>query len=123
MNIRQKERENKASQSKKIRKGDRVMCIAGNNRGHIGIVQSCNGDKIVVQGFNLRKKHIKKSQEAPKGRIVEIERPIHVSNVKVCVEGDAAVRLKVRSNKEGDRQYIYDQDGQEMVYRSVKKPK
>lgn len=115
--------ENKASPSKKIRRGDRVVAIAGNDRGQIGVVQSCKGDRVIVQGLNLRKKHVKKSQDAPKGRIVEIERAIHISNVKVCVDGDTAARLKVRSNKEGDRQYIFKKGDQEMVYRSVKKPK
>ncbi len=90
--------ENKPNQSnKKIRKGDRVVAIAGNNKGLMGTVLSRKGDKVVVQGLNVRKKHVKKSQEAPKGRIVEIERPIHISNVKVCVEGDTAAKLKVRT--------------------------
>jgi len=111
------------SQSKKIRKGDRVVAIAGNSRGQMGTVRSCKGEQVVVQGLNLRKKHIKKTQEAPKGRIVEIEKPIHVSNLKICVEGDTAARLKTRSSKEGDRQLIYMKDDQEIVYRSVKKPK
>lgn len=115
--------EKKPCQSKKIRKGDRVVAIAGNSRGQIGTVQSCKGERVVVQGLNLRKKHVKKSQEAPKGRIVEIEKPIHISNLKVCVEGDTAAKLKIRSSKEGDRQFIYMKDDQEMVYRSVKKPK
>jgi large subunit ribosomal protein L24 len=116
--------ENKPNQStKKIRKGDRVVAISGNNRGLMGTVQSRKGDKVIVQGLNLRKKHVKKSQEAPKGRIVEIERPIHVSNLKVCVEGDTAVRLKVSQNEQGDRQFVYKQGDQEVVYRSVKKPK
>jgi large subunit ribosomal protein L24 len=116
--------ENKPNQStKKIRKGDRVVAISGNNRGLIGTVQSRKGDKVIVQGLNLRKKHVKKSQEAPRGRIVEIERPIHISNLKVCVEGDTAAKLKVRANEEGDREFVYKQGDQEMVYRSVKKPK
>ena len=116
--------ENKSNQStKKIRKGDRVVAISGNNKGLIGTVQSCKGDRAIVQGLNLRKKHVKKSQEAPKGRIVEIERPIHVSNLKVCVEGDTAAKLKVRTSKQGDRELVYKQGDQEMVYRSVKKPK
>lgn len=116
--------ENKPNQStKKIRKGDRVVAISGNNKGLIGTVQSRKGDKAIVQGLNVRKKHVKKSQEAPKGRIVEIERPIHVSNLKVCVAGDTAAKLKVRNNDQGDREFVYKQGDQEMVYRSVKKPK
>lgn len=116
--------ENKPKQmNKKIRRGDRVVAISGNSKGLVGTVQSRKGDKVIVQGLNLRKKHVKKSQEAPKGRIVEIERPIHVSNLMVCVEGDTAVRLKVRNNEQGDREFVYNQGDQEKIYRSVKKPK
>lgn len=115
--------ENKPSGSKKIRKGDTVVAISGNNRGQIGTVQSRKGDKVVVQGLNVRKKHVKPSQDAPKGRIVEIERPIHVSNLKVCVEGESAAKLKVRTNEQGHRQFVYNKGDQEVVYRSVKKPK
>ncbi len=115
--------ENKPSGSKKIRKGDTVVAISGNNRGQIGTVQSRKGDKVIVQGLNVRKKHVKRSQDAPKGRIVEIERPIHVSNLKVCVEGESAAKLKVRTNEQGHRQFVYNKGDQEVVYRSVKKPK
>ncbi|WP_068467478.1 50S ribosomal protein L24 [Candidatus Protochlamydia phocaeensis] len=115
--------ENTPSKSKKIRKGDKVVAIAGNSRGMIGTVQSRQGDRVIVQGLNVRKKHVKRSQEAPKGRIVEIERPIHVSNLKVCVEGETAAKLKVRTNEQGHRQFVYNKGDQEVVYRSVKKPK
>lgn len=118
-----REMESKSNPSKKIRKGDRVVAIAGNNKGLIGTVQSCDGEKITVQGLNMRKKHIKRSQDVPKGRIIEIERPIHVSNLMVCAEGDVGVKLKVRINEQGDRQLVYKKDDKEVVYRSVKKPK
>jgi large subunit ribosomal protein L24 len=111
------------SRSKKIRKGDRVIALAGNNKGQTGIVQSCQGDKAVVQGLNVRKKHVKRSEEAPKGRIVEIEKPIHISNLKVCVDGDTSAKLKVRTDEQGQRQFVYHNGTQEVVYRSVKKPK
>lgn len=109
--------------TKKIRKGDRVVAIAGNDKGQIGVVQSLEGNRILVQGINVRKKHIKRTQESQKGRIVEIERPIHISNVKLVVEGDVAVKLKVRADKNGDRQFVYNNGDKEVVYRSVKKPK
>lgn len=111
------------SESKKIRTGDRVMAISGNNRGLIGTVLSKNGDCVVVQGLNMRKKHIKRSQEAPKGRIIDRERPIHVSNLKVCVEEGTAAKLRVRLDEQGSRQFVYSQGDQEKIYRSVKKPK
>ena len=114
--------EKKTHHSKKIRKGDRVIAIAGDNRGFKGIVQSCNGDRVIVQGFNICKKHIKKSQEN-KGRIVEMECPVHISNLKICAEDDTPVKLKVRTNEQGEREYFYYKGDQEMIYRSVKKPK
>lgn len=108
--------------NKKIRKGDKVLSIAGNDRGRTGLVQSVQKDRVIVQGFNMRKKHIKKTQLAPTGRIVEMERSVHVSNLKICVDEDTAVKLKVRTNEEG-KQLVYKNGDQEIVYRSVKKPK
>src|SRR5438477_12034241 len=107
------------NRTKKIRKGDKVVAIAGNDRGQIGVVQSLQGERVVVQGINVRKKHIKRTQEAPKGRIVEIERPVHISNVKLIVEGETAARLKVRADKKGERQLVYSNGDKEVVYRSV----
>lgn len=115
--------EDKASIKRKIRKGDLVVAIAGNSRGMKGIVQHCDGEKVVVQGLNLRKKCIKKSEQVPTGRIIEIEKPIHISNVKLCLEDGTGIKLKVRTNEQGDRQLVYKQGDQEVVYRSVKKPK
>lgn len=111
------------AKSKKIRKGDRVVAIAGNEKGKIGTVQSLNGDKVVVQGLNIRKKHIKRTQEAQNGRIVEVEQPIHVSNLKVCVEGDQAKKIKIQVNDKGERHFVYKNGDEVKIYRSVKKPK
>lgn len=110
------------SQIKKIRKGDTIVVIAGNERGRTGTVQSRKGEKVIVQGLNVRKKHIKPSQAAPKGRIIEMEMPIHISNVKLYVDGQA-IKVKVKTNEQGDRQLVYLKDGKEVVYRSLKKPK
>lgn len=115
--------EKKPNGSKKIRKGDRVVAIAGNNRGLIGTVLSRKGDYATVQGLNVRKKHIKRTQESPQGRIVELEKPIHLSNLQVCVEGDNKAKLKVRTNEQGQRDFVYKTGDQVSVYRSVKKPK
>lgn len=109
------------NKSKKIRKGDKVVAIAGNYRGQTGTVLSCAGDKVLVQGINIRKKHVKRSEQNPNGGIVELEKPIHVSNLKLMVEGDRAVKLKIRESANGERQLVYQQDGQEVVHRSLKK--
>jgi large subunit ribosomal protein L24 len=111
-----------SNRTKKMRTGDKVIAIAGNNRGLTGTVQSMQGDKVIVQGLNVRKKHVKRTQNAP-GGIIEMERPIHVSNLKVCVEGETTAKLKVRTNEQGQREFVYKKDDQEAVYRSTKKPK
>lgn len=122
--MRVKELEAKLAQgnrSKKIRKGDNVVVITGNDKGKTGIVQSLHDNRVVVRGVNIRKKHVKRTQDAPKGRIVEMECPIDVSNVKICVEGDKGVKLHVKTDDKGKRLFVYKSGNEEVVYRSVKK--
>ncbi len=108
--------------SKKIRKGDRVLVITGNDRGKIGQVLSFNGERVVVEGVNVRKKHLRPTQQNQKGQIIDVECSIHISNVKVCV-GETPVKLRVRENKEGEREYYYRQDQEEVLYRPVMRAK
>ncbi len=111
----------KQSVSKKIRKGDKVVATAGNYRGMSGTVLSCMGDKAVVQGLNVRKRHMKGTGEQ-KGQILEIEKPIHVSNLQVCNEAGKPIKLQVRTNPQGERELYYKDGSQDVLYRSLKKP-
>jgi large subunit ribosomal protein L24 len=113
--------DNSSNSNKKIRKGDRVIVISGASRGQAGVVLSRSGDKAIVQGLNMRKKHVKPSEQNPKGGILELEAPIHISNLKACTADDKAVKLKVRTTTQGERQLVYKVDGQEVLYRSLKK--
>ena len=67
----------------RIKKGDKVVVIAGSNKGKEGTVTSVltKENKVIVGGVNMVKKHTKPSQAQPEGKIVEKEAPIHVSNV------------------------------------------
>ena len=67
----------------KIKKGDKVIVIAGADKGKTGIVQKAYPrlDRVVVEGVNVHKKHKKPTQTNPEGSIVDIYAPIHVSNV------------------------------------------
>lgn len=112
---------NNSQASKKIRKGDKVVAISGNDRGQIGTVLSVHDDKVVVQGLNVRKKHVKRSQANPQGGILELEKPIHISKLKVCGKDDKPVKLKVKVDEHGDRHLYYIDGDQETVHRSVKK--
>src|SRR5690606_21148038 len=67
----------------KIRKGDRVVVLRGNERGKEGTVLRVDREKnrVVIEGVNIRKRHRKPSALDPEGGIMSFEAPIHASNV------------------------------------------
>lgn len=67
----------------KIKKGDKVIVIAGKERGKTGTVSQAfpSQEKIVIDGLNIMKKHRRATRAGGKGQIVEVAMPIHVSNV------------------------------------------
>ena len=69
----------------KVKVGDKVKVIAGKDKGKTGTVRFTlkKKDKVVVEGINIVKKHMKPSQTNETGGILSVEAPIHVSNVKV----------------------------------------
>lgn len=84
-----------------IVKGDTVIVTAGNDRGATGEVLRVlpSESRVVVQGVNVRAKHLKPSQANPQGGIVRREMPIHISNVSPVVDGKPTrVRWEVRDD-------------------------
>ena len=69
----------------KVKVGDKVLVIAGKDKGKEGkVIKTYKKlDKVVVEGLNMVKKHSKPRTTEDKGGIFDIEAPIHVSNVKV----------------------------------------
>ena len=67
----------------RIKKGDNVIVLAGNDKGKTGEVIKVmpKDNKVVVKGVNVRKKHIKPRSQGQEGGIVEMEMPIYVSKV------------------------------------------
>ena len=67
----------------RIRKGDTVLVIAGADRGKTGRVLRVDprGGRVVVEGVNLKWKHVRKSQDNPQGGRSQREHPIQASNV------------------------------------------
>jgi len=67
----------------KVKKGDTVKVLAGESKGSTGrivrVIPKMN--RVVVEGVNMIKKHQKTSAASPQGGIVEMEAPIHISNV------------------------------------------
>lgn len=71
----------------KIKKGDNVIVLAGKDNGKSGkIIKTIpKVEKVVVEGVNMRKRHLRPKKQGEKGQIVEISAPMHVSNVMlVC---------------------------------------
>ena len=93
----------------RINVNDEVEIIAGNYKGVRGTVQSVfrKEDRIVVSGVNIRKKHQKPRQAGGRsqaqGGIIEIEAPIHVSNVMLVdpADSDKLTRIGIRRDEDG----------------------
>ena len=68
-----------------VKTGDKVKVIAGKDKGKKGVVVKTLAakDRVVVEGVNIVKKHQKPNNQYPQGGIVELEAPIHVSNVQL----------------------------------------
>ena len=68
----------------KLRKGDEVVVITGDDKGSKGKILQVLREKnrVLVEGINMSKKHERKTQDNPQGAIVEREATIHYSNVK-----------------------------------------
>lgn len=109
--------------SKWIRKGDKVLVISGNEKGRSGKVLARRGQRVVVEALNMRSKHVKKSQTYPQGAILRIEGPMHISNVALCNQDGARVKVNVRQTDGGGRDLIYRSGQEEILLRTLRKGK
>ncbi|MBU0540516.1 50S ribosomal protein L24 [Patescibacteria group bacterium] len=80
----------------RIKSGDMVKIIAGKNKGKTGKVLQTFPvlNRVVVEGVNLSKRHLRTRRQGEKGQIVEFAMPLHVSNVMLQTESGKVVRHK-----------------------------
>lgn len=98
----------------KIKKGDKVKVITGSYKGTVAEVTKVfpKLDKVIVEGVNVVKKHLKPTQVNPDGGIVEKEAPIHVSNVALYDEkAKAAGKVRVELDKKGNKVRVFKKSG------------
>ena len=79
-----------------IKSGDTILIIAGKDKGKSGKVTEVHpkDNRIIVEGLNIVRKHVRPKKEGEKGQRVEVPRPIDVSNVKIiCPKCKQAVRI------------------------------
>ena len=101
---------------RKLKTGDKVVVVSGSNKGKEGKILKILEDKVLVEGVNIVKKHLKPKNNNGNGEIIETEAPIHKSNVmlvdpktkkptKVKIETDnkgKKVRISKKSNEKLD---------------------
>lgn len=87
----------------KIRKDDTVEIIAGKDKGKRGSIVRVlrDKDRVIVSGANLVKKAMKKRSQQDRGGIVEIEAPLHISNVMIICKkcGPTKIGYKIDGDK------------------------
>ena len=100
----------------RIKKGDKVQVITGAYKGTIGEVKAAfpKEDKVIVEGVNVVKKHMKPTQANPDGGIVEKEAKIHVSNVMLYDEKAKAPSRISMKIKDGKKVRVFKKSGNEV---------
>ena len=98
-----------------VRKGDSVVVTAGNDRGTVGEILRVipKEDRVVVAGVNIRTKHVKPTQQNPKGGLLRQEMAIHISNVSPVVDGKPS-RVRFETKKDGSKVRVAVRSGKEL---------
>jgi len=101
----------------KIKQNDEVIVIVGKDKGSIGTVTKVLGAKVIVEGYNLAKKHIRPNpQEGIQGGIEEKEMPMSISNVAIYnPTTKKADRIGVRVNDKGVKERFFKSNGETVV--------
>jgi large subunit ribosomal protein L24 len=99
----------------KIKKGDRVMVLAGRDKGKQGDVLRVwpKEERVLVGGLNLVKRHTRPSQGDPQGGIKTKEAPLHVSNVAFVDSAGKPTRVGFRV--EGDKKVRFAKTNGEAI--------
>lgn len=80
----------------KIKSGDQVVVIRGKDRGKEGkVLRVLKNDRLIVEGVQMVKKHVRATQQGQQSGIVSVEAPIHRSNVMI-VDPETGKPTRVR---------------------------
>ena len=101
----------------KLKQNDEVIVIAGKDKGSIGTVTKILGSKLIVEGFNLAKKHVRPNPQAGiQGGIEEKEMPLNASNVAIYnPTTKKADRIGVRVNDKGIKERFFKSSGEAVL--------
>lgn len=92
-----------------IKKGDMVEIITGDHKGATGKVLRVipEKSKVIVQGHNIAKKHVRPSRRNPHGGRIDVEQPIHVSNIlPLSPKSSRGSRVHYQINADGSKKRL-----------------
>lgn len=101
----------------KIKRGDKVVVIAGKDRGKRGTVRAMvvKHDRVVVEGVNMVKKHQRARQQGQQSSIVEREAALHISNVMLIDPNtDLPTRVTFRRREDGSMVRVGKKSGEDI---------
>jgi large subunit ribosomal protein L24 len=98
----------------RIKKGDRVVVIAGKEKGKQGDVVSIDGDRVVVANINMIKRHTKPNPQAGQpGGVIEREASIHISNVMLLNPASGkGERIGIKKLEDGRKFRVFRSSGE-----------
>lgn len=101
----------------KLKKGDKVVVIAGKDLGKTGTISRVmpKENKVLIDGINIVKRHRKPTSQNRQGQIIEMPRPVHASNVAVAdPKTGKPSRIKIVRSKDGARERVAVKSGQSL---------
>ena len=100
---------------RKLKTGDKVVVVSGSNKGKEGKILKVLEDKVLVEGVNIVKKHLKPKNNNGNGEIVETEAPIHKSNVMlVDPKTKKPTKVKIETDNKGKKVRISKKSNEKM---------
>lgn len=101
----------------RVKRDDTVQVLAGRERGKRGKVREVHvkDDRVIVAEVNIAKRHMKPGRNARQAGIIDVEQPLHISNVGiVCPKCDRPVRIGARQLDDGHRVRVCKRCGEQL---------
>jgi large subunit ribosomal protein L24 len=101
----------------RLKRGDQVVVISGKNKGKQGKIARilADSDRVVIEGVNLIKRHLKPTPKSPQGGILEKEAPLHASKVMpVDPKTGKPTRVRFSTDDKGNKTRIAVKSGEQL---------